>query len=61
MKRYQFIKEIAVNDPNGKEVVLEVWYDSKVNTIFALDWTFLEQVGKFSNPYTSEPTKLRVP
>lgn len=50
-----YIDELCVTDPDsGDDVHVEVWKCMDSGGIFAIDSSFLEQVGEYSNPFTSE-------
>lgn len=58
----KFICQIEVVDPDTREPVpLEVWKCGKSGGMYAIDATFLDQVGEHFNPFTGEMQELPEP
>ena len=55
MRKYTYIHELCVNDPDTDEPVhIEVWKDNNSGGVFAIEATYLDQIDEFYNPFNGE-------
>jgi len=62
MKTTKYLTEITVKDSKGDEVTLEIHEVVGMGHVFAVDWSYMDQVSdEIYNPYTGSPVRTGNP